>query len=62
MSSWKQVTEYDGSSVQINMNNITHIKRGTADEVTTIFFVNEMYITVKETPDQLLLAQPLRSF
>jgi hypothetical protein len=64
MANWKQVTDYDGPTVQINMDNVTHMRRRTGDEITTVYFVsgggNEVYITVKETPEQILGAQPLR--
>jgi hypothetical protein len=63
MASWKKITEDDGSSVQINMDNVTHMKRGKGDQITTIFFVsgagNEIYVIARETPEQILLAQPL---
>jgi hypothetical protein len=67
MATWKQVTDSDGSSmIIINMDNVTHMTRRRGDQTTTIFFVsgagNELYVTVKETPEQILLAQPLRSF
>jgi hypothetical protein len=64
---WKQVTDSDGSYIiVINMDNVTHMKKGRGDQTTTLFFVtgtgNELYVTVKETPEQILLAQPLRTF
>jgi hypothetical protein len=63
MASWKKITEDDGSSVQINMDNVTHMKRGKGDQITTILFVsgagNEIYVIARETPEQILLAQPL---
>lgn len=67
MAIWKQVTDYDGqNTIIVNMDNVTHMARKRGDQVTTIFFVsgagNELYVTVKETPEQILLAQPLRSF
>jgi hypothetical protein len=67
MAIWKQVTDSDGSSmIVINMDNVTHMTRRRGDQTTTIFFVsaagNELYVTVDETPEQILMAQPLRSF
>jgi hypothetical protein len=67
MATWKQVTDSDGSYIiVINMDNVTHMKKGREDQTTTLFFVtgtgNELYVTVKETPEQILLAQPLRTF
>jgi hypothetical protein len=48
------------------MDNVTHMKNGRGDQTTTLFFVtgtgNELYVTVKETPEQIPLAQPLRTF
>jgi hypothetical protein len=48
------------------MDNVTHMKKGRGDQTTTVFFVsgagNELYVTVKETPEQILMAQPMRSF
>jgi hypothetical protein len=42
------------------------MKKGRGDQTTTIFFVsgagNELYVTVKETPEQILIAPPLRAF
>jgi hypothetical protein len=64
MPNWKQVTDYDGPTVQINMDNVTHMRRRAGDQITTVYFVsgggNEVYVTVKETPEEILLAQPLR--
>ena len=67
MATWKQVTDSDGSYIiVINMDNVTHMKKGREDQTTTLFFVtgtgNELYVTVKETPEQILLAQPLWTF
>jgi hypothetical protein len=67
MAIWKQVTDSDGSSmIVINMDNVTHMTRRRGDQTTTIFFVsgagNELYVTVKETPEQILMAPPLGSF
>jgi hypothetical protein len=67
MAIWKQVTDSVGSSMMvINMDNVTHMTRRRGDQTTTIFFVsgagNEMYVTVNETPEQILMAQPLRAF
>jgi hypothetical protein len=67
MAIWKQVTDSDGSStIVINMDNVTHMTRRRGDQTTTIFFVsgagNELYVTVKDTPEEILMAQPLRSF
>lgn len=67
MAIWKQVTDSDGSYVIIiNMDNVTHMKKGRGGQTTTIFFVsgagNELYVTVKETPEQILMGPPLRSF
>jgi hypothetical protein len=67
MAIWKQVTDAEGSStIVINMDNVTHMARRRGDQTTTIFFAtgagNELYVTVAETPEQILMAQPLRSF
>lgn len=66
MASWKQVTETDGSTVLVNMDNVTFIRRAKGDQLTTLFFVsgagNEMYVIVTETPEEILLKQPLRVF
>jgi hypothetical protein len=41
-----------------------HMRRRVGDQITTVYFVsgggNEVYVTVKETPEQILEAQPLR--
>ena len=67
MALWKQVTDSDGSSmIVINVDNVTHMTRRRGDQTTTIFFVtgagSELYVTVNETLEQILMAQPLRSF
>jgi hypothetical protein len=67
MAIWKQVTDSDGSYIIIiNMDNVTNKKKGRGDQTTTIFFVsgagNELCVTVKETPEQILMAPPLRAF
>jgi hypothetical protein len=58
MASWRRLTEQDGSHVHVNMDNVSHIKRGKEDQTTTIFFVsgagNVLYVTVREIPEQIL--------
>jgi hypothetical protein len=58
MPSWKRVTEEDGSILHVNMDNVSHIRRGKEDQTTTIFFVsgagNVVCVTVKETPEHIL--------
>jgi hypothetical protein len=53
MATWKQVTDYDGPTVQINMDNVTRMWRRAGDQITTVYFVsgggNEVYVTVKES-------------
>jgi KaiC/GvpD/RAD55 family RecA-like ATPase len=55
--SWRRLTEQDGSLVHVNMDHVSHIKRGTEDQTTTIHFVNGagnvVYVTVRETPEQI---------
>ncbi len=62
MASWKQVTDHDGSPIQLNMDNVAYMKRAKEDQVTTLYFVNELYVTVRDTPEEILMKQPLRSF
>jgi hypothetical protein len=66
MAIWKQVTDFDDSIVVVNMDNITHIRQAKGEQTTMVFFVsgagNEVYVTVKETPEEILTRQPLRSF
>jgi hypothetical protein len=41
MATWKQVADSDGSYVIIiNMDNVTHMKKGRGGQTTTIFFVS----------------------
>jgi hypothetical protein len=40
------------------MDNVTHMRRRAGDQITTVYFVsgggNEVYVTVKETLDEIL--------
>jgi hypothetical protein len=58
MADWTRLTEQDGSKLHINMDNVSHMKRGDKDQLTTIHFVsgagNVVYVTVRETPEQIL--------
>jgi homoserine kinase len=66
MACWKQVTEGDDSAVLVNMDNITHIKRAKEDQTTTIFFVSgagsEVYVLVNESPEEILMKQPIGGY
>lgn len=57
MADLKRLTEQDGSYVDINMDNVSHMRRGKGDQVTTVFFVSgagtEVYVTVRETAGQI---------
>ena len=61
MANWKRLTDSDGVSVDVNLDNIAYIRRSPADEVTTLFFISitsaTTYLTVKETPDQIHKAE-----
>jgi hypothetical protein len=65
MAEWKRLTEQDGSHVDINMDNASRMRRGNGDQITTVFFVSgagtEVYVTVRETTDQIH-RQSVRSF
>jgi putative heme iron utilization protein len=58
MAGWARLTEQDGSHVHVNMENVSRIRRGKGEQTTTVFFVseagNEVYLTVRELPDQML--------
>jgi hypothetical protein len=58
MANFRRVTDQDGSLVHVNLDNISHMKRGKEEQATTIFFVsgagNVLYVTVRETPEQIL--------
>jgi hypothetical protein len=48
----KQVTDYDDPTVQLNVDDVTHMRRRPADQIITIYFVsgggNEVCATVKK--------------
>jgi hypothetical protein len=58
MPDWQRVTDQDGSIVHVNMDNVSHMRRGKEDQTTTIFFVsgagNVVYLNVRETPEQII--------
>jgi hypothetical protein len=66
MVTWKRLTEQNGSHVDVNLDNISHMRRESTEETTTLFFVSTtataVCIAVKETPDQIHMAQSPRSF
>jgi hypothetical protein len=59
MADWKRLTEQDGSHVHVNMDDVSHIRRGKEDQTTAIFLVsgagNVPYLSVRETPDQIIV-------
>ena len=52
MATWKRLTEHDGSKVDINMYNISHMELGPTDQITSLFIgtTNVITILVRETP------------
>jgi hypothetical protein len=54
------VTDHDRSSIQLNTDNVAYMKRAKEDNIPTLYFVNELYVTVRDTPEELLIKQPLR--
>jgi hypothetical protein len=66
MANWKRATESDGTSVDINVDNVAFMNRrgGT----TSIYFIggrsdsgSAPSLSVKETPDEIHLGKPVRS-
>jgi hypothetical protein len=67
MAHWKELTDITGPRIQVNMDHVLYMHYD--NEKTILFFVggpNETgktrYLEVKETPEQILLFHPLRSF
>jgi hypothetical protein len=61
MSTWKRFKNERGGDVDINMDNITHmLVDGSYTKIWVIDYEN--HIGVKETPDEIHMMQPLRSF
>jgi hypothetical protein len=56
--SWKWVTDHDDTKVMINLDHVRRMVR--IDDSTVIYFDKDDNIDVKETPDEISLAPPLR--
>jgi hypothetical protein len=59
MAIWKRLTEVDGGTVDVNLDQAAYLRR--AGNVSTIYFVGSetdqgrsLTVTVKETPDDIL--------
>ena len=65
MASWKRLNRMtEGQTVDVNMDTIVHMQR--FEDHTTLHFCasdgDKIYtLYVKETPDQIHMADPLRS-
>lgn len=64
MAQWKRLTYPDGTQADVNLENVAYIHR--YGEFSTITFVSglsdkALAVVVKETPDQIHMAQALRS-
>ena len=67
MAHWKELTDITGPRVQVNMDYVIYMHYD--NEKTTVFFVGgpnkngkTRYLEVKESPEQIPLFHPLRSF
>jgi hypothetical protein len=68
MANWKRLTK-DNTDVQIDVNLDHVIYMSREHERTSLFFAGgptetgkTRYIDVKETPDEIHMARPLRTF
>jgi hypothetical protein len=64
MAHWKRLTSSDGSKVDVNLDNVAYIQR-YGDYTTVTFSAGRgdgtISVTVKETPDEIHMADALRS-
>jgi hypothetical protein len=65
MAKWKRLTDHEGVSVDINMDNVAYIRRNPEEETTMIALMSATssikWLAVKETPDDIHKAEPLGS-
>jgi hypothetical protein len=64
MADWKRLTDTSGNEVDVNLDNVAYIIR--YGDYTSITFsaghgLGSISVSVKETPDEIHMAKPLRS-
>ena len=57
---WKYVTDNAGVQHMINLDQVVDINRDQAYTYTVIVFAGGRSIDVKETPNEIAMAEPLR--
>jgi hypothetical protein len=57
MADWKRLTQTDGTQIDVNLDNISHITRDEKKSTSTLFFIDTksslIALEVKENPDEV---------
>lgn len=49
-----ELTDTRGNSVYVNANSITYMRAAPNEQKTSVFFGNEHWVAVKQSPEQII--------